>query len=59
MTAPYAAIRTTDADSRVFVSKFDGGGVFMNVGIKHGTAHVVLTKEQAQDLIAALQQVIA
>ena len=59
MTAPYAAIRTTDADSRVFVSKFDNSTVFLNVGIKHGTAHVVLTKEQAQELIAALQQVIA
>lgn len=59
MTAPYAAIRTTDADSRVFISKFENGTVFVNVSIKHGTAHVVLTKEQADQLIVALQEVFA
>jgi hypothetical protein len=59
MSTPYIAIRTTDADARVFISKFDGGTVFVNVSIKHGTAHVVLTKEQAKELIDALQEVIA
>lgn len=59
MDTPYTAIRTTDADSRVFVSKFENGTVFVNVSIKHGTAHVVLTKEQADEMIAALQEVFA
>lgn len=59
MDIPYTAIRTTDADSRVFISKFENGTVFVNVSIKHGTAHVVLTKEQADEMIAALQEVFA
>jgi hypothetical protein len=59
MNTLYISIRTADPDARVFVSKFDGGGVFMNVAVKHGTTHVVLTKEQADQLIAALQQVFA
>ena len=52
-------IRTTDADSVVIVNTFNNDSVWVSVAVNRASAAVVMTKEQAQELIAALQQVIA
>lgn len=52
-------IRTTDADSMVMVNTFSGDSIWLSLGLSRANAAVVLTKEQAKELIAALEQVIA
>ena len=52
-------IRTTEADSMVMVNTFSNDSIWLSLGLHRASATVVLTKEQAQELIAALQQVIA
>ena len=50
-------IRTLPAEA-VMVDEH-GDAVWLTISIERGRASTVLTKEQAQELIAALQQVIA
>ena len=51
-------IRVSSTDA-VMISAYDEGTVWLTVVIDRGRASVIMTKKQAQDLIAALQQVIA
>ena len=43
---------------RVFVDEHDDG-VWLSLSVRGGSAYTVLTKEQAQELIDALEKVIA
>ena len=43
---------------RVFVDEHDDG-VWLSLSVRGGSAYTVLTKEQAQELIAVLEEVIA
>jgi hypothetical protein len=47
-----------DSRRRVIVDEHEGG-VWMHLYVENGSMYVVLTKAQAQELIAALEQVIA
>jgi hypothetical protein len=57
MEALEFSIKARDYD-RVFVDAHDKG-VWLSVSVQGGSVYTVLTKEQAKELIAALQQVIA
>jgi len=52
----YIRVSGTDA---VMTSPYDEGTVWLTVSIERGRASVIMTKEQTQELIAALQEVIA
>jgi hypothetical protein len=51
-------IRVSSTDA-VMTSTYDEGTVWLTLVVERARASVIMTKEQAQDLIAALQQVIA
>lgn len=46
-------------NSHVFVNRYDEGVVWLSLYIRHGSISTLLTHEQAKELIAALQQVVA
>lgn len=49
-------IRTKDGN-RVSVDQFDEG-VWLHLSLRNGTAHVVLTREEAAKVVAGLQAVL-
>ena len=51
------SIKSRNGD-RVFVDEHDDG-VWLSLSVQGGSAYTVLTKEQAKELFAALEQVIA
>lgn len=51
------SVKARDYD-RVFVDEHDDG-VWLSLSVRGGSAYTVLTKEQAQELIAVLEEVIA
>lgn len=57
MTKLEFSLPSRDGD-RVFVDEHDDG-VWLSLSVRGGSAYTVMTKEQAQELIAALQQVTA
>ena len=44
---------------RVFVEEHNENQVWLSLAVRNGSMFTVLTKEQAQELIAVLEQVIA
>ena len=52
-------IKATHEEAHVFVNRYDEGLVWLSLYIRRGNVNTVLTKEQTQELIAALQEVIA
>lgn len=52
-------IKAAREDAHVFVNRYDEGLVWLSLYVKNGNVNTVLTKEQAKELIAALQQVTA
>lgn len=51
-------IETTEKGEYIFVDYWDPGEVWLSVNVQGGGARCVITKEQAQEMIAALQRVI-
>ena len=51
-------IRTEDG-VRVSIDSWDEGGAWLHLSMRNGTASVVLTREEAQKLLAGLQAVLA
>lgn len=47
----------TDNGRTVFVDQFDEG-LWLSIQVQGGSAHTVLTREQAEQLLAAVQQVL-
>ena len=58
MEALEFSIKARDYD-RVFIEEHDGDKVWLSLAVRNGSMFTVLTKEQAQELIAALEEVIA
>jgi hypothetical protein len=52
------SIKARDFD-RIFVEEHDGDKVWLSLAARNGSMFTVMTKEQAKELIAALQQVVA
>ena len=52
------SIKSRDGD-RVFVDDHSEDGVWLSLSVRGGSAYTVMTKEQARELIAALEQVTA
>ena len=52
-------IKATREGAHVFVNRYDEGLVWLSLYVKNGNVNTVLTKEQAQELIAVLEEVIA
>lgn len=46
-----------DNGRTVFVDQFDEG-LWLSIQVQGGSAHTVLTREQAEQLLAAVQQVL-
>jgi len=51
-------IKTQDG-VRVSIDSWDEGGAWLHLSMRHGTAAAVLTREEAQKLLAGLQAVLA
>ena len=51
-------IKTEDG-VKVSVDSWDDGGAWLHLSMRHGTAAAVLTREEAQKLLAGLQAVLA
>ena len=49
----------TKDDSRVSVTEWDDGGAWLKIGVKSGGAYTTLTREEAQQLLAGLQAILA
>ena len=52
-------IKAAREDAHVFVNRYDKGLVWLSLYVKNGNVNTVMTTEQAKELIAALQQVVA
>jgi hypothetical protein len=49
----------TEAGVRVSVNEWDDGGVWLHLSMRSGTAYASLTKDEAQQLLAGLQAILA
>ena len=58
MKAEIETIIYTKENVRVSVSDHDEG-VWLHLGLRHGTAYAVLTREEAERLLVGLQAVLA
>lgn len=48
-----------DDDMQVWVSEWDGGGVWLRMSGRHGAMYTPLTRKQAEQMLAGLQAVLA
>jgi len=51
-------IKGREYNSHVFVDVFDDDGVWVSVGSSAGSTRIIMTKEQAKDMIAAMIRVV-
>jgi hypothetical protein len=51
-------IKGREYNSHVFVDVFDDDGVWVSVGSGAGSTRIIMTKEQAKDMIAALIRIV-
>ena len=49
---------TTQEGNRVSVSEWDDGGAWLHLSLRGSTAHAVLTRSEAEQLLAGLQAVL-
>lgn len=59
MTNEIEVIIKTEDGVRVSIDTWDNGGAWLHMSMRHGTAAAVLTREEAQKLLAGLQAVLA
>ena len=52
-------IINTEAGIRVSVNEWDDGGAWLHLGMRNGTVYAALTKDEAQQLLAGLQAILA
>lgn len=43
----------------VYVSEWDGGGAWIRLGLQSGSLYTSLTREEAEQLLAGLQSILA
>jgi len=51
-------IKGREYNSHVFVDVFDDDGVWVSVGSGAGSTRIIMTKERAKDMIAAMIRVV-
>jgi hypothetical protein len=49
----------TEEGTKVSVSQWDDGGAWLHLAMRHGTSYVVLTRNEAQQMLAGLQAVLS
>ena len=49
----------TEHGVRVSISEWDDGGAWLKIGVKSGGAYTTLTRDEAQQLLAGLQAILA
>jgi NAD(P)H-flavin reductase len=49
----------TEDQSRVSLSEWDDGGAWLKIGVRNGGAYTTLTRDEAQQLLAGLQAILA
>ncbi len=49
----------TEDQSRVSITEWDDGGAWLKIGVKSGGAYTVLTRDEAQQLLAGLQKILS
>lgn len=49
----------TKGDVRISVSEWDEGGAWISLQVRGGSAHAVLTHEEAEELMIGLQAILA
>ena len=49
----------TEDQSRVSLAEWDDGGSWLKIGVKSGGAYTTLTRDEAQQLLAGLQAILA
>jgi hypothetical protein len=59
MTNEIEIIIHTEDESRVSVSEWDDGGAWLRIAHKSSSAYTTLTREEAQQLLAGLQAILA
>jgi len=58
MSDKQTTLHLADAGGRIGVDEFDDG-VWFSLGVKQASIHVVLTPDEARQLIEALEKVIS
>ena len=59
MTNEIETVIKTEDGVRVSIDSWDEGGAWLHLSMRNGTASAVLTREEAQKLLAGLQAVLA
>jgi hypothetical protein len=49
----------TEEGVRISIDSWDEGGAWLHLSMRHGTASAVLTRSEAEQLLAGLQAVLA
>ena len=49
----------TEDESRVSLSEWDDGGAWLKIGVRSGGAYTTLTRDEAKQLLAGLQAILA
>ena len=49
----------TEDGARVHVSEWDEGGAWISMSVRGGSAYTSLTREQAQELLVGLQNILS
>ena len=52
-------IKTTEAYQTVFIDKYDDGEMWLSIQVNGGSARCTLTFDQAREMIAAMNRVLA
>ena len=52
-------IINTEAGIRVSVNEWNDGGAWLHLSMRNGTVYAALTKDEAQQLLAGLQAILA
>jgi len=52
-------LETRDQDRLVYVDKYDDNELWLSIQVKGGNANCVLSREQAVEMIAAIERVLA
>jgi len=51
-------IISTESGVKVSISEWDDGGAWLHLQLRGGSAHTVLTKDEAQRLLEGLQAIL-
>lgn len=49
----------TEDRARIHISEWDDGGAWISLSVSGGSAYTAMTREQAQELLVGLQNILA